>query len=361
MKKNMKKSGRRINVICGLFVICLVCTGAAYDVTGLDITLTEIDAIRNTENTVAIKTRDTMVSEILSDNGIELGLYDTINLDDYHALESGDEIIIRRGVGITVDMDGAIVATSTTADTVGEALVENGIFIGELDYTVPPVDTELKENEIIKIVRVTSNTQTREETVPFETIYKNDPSIYVGKSRVLTQGVEGKVCVTENVVTENGVEISREEVSRETIVEKVNKVVAKGTKALPKVKSVAKTAPVTIKAEKAPTNQPSGGESELGFSYKKKMTMVATAYSAFKKDGSYGITASGMTARYGIIAVDPKVIPLGTKVYVEGYGYAVAGDTGGVIKGNKIDLCFEKPNKELMAFGRKNLTVYILS
>ena len=357
MKKNMKKSGRRINVICGLFVICLVCTGAAYDVTGLDITLKEIDAIKNVENTVAIKTRDTMVSEVLADNGIELGLYDTINLDDYHALENGDEIIIRRGAAITVDMDGAIVATSTTADTVGEALVENGIFIGELDYTVPPADAKIKKDDVIKVIRVNSNTERREETVPFKTVYKDDPGMYKGKSKVLTQGVEGKICITENVVTEDGVEISREEVSRQTLVEKVDKVVAKGTKAIPKIKAVSNT-----KANaKASVAQAAGGESELGFSYKKKMTMVATAYSAFRKDGSYGITASGMTARYGIIAVDPKVIPLGTKVYVEGYGYAVAGDTGGVIKGNKIDLCFEKPNKELMAFGRKNLTVYILS
>ncbi len=357
MKKNMKKSGRRINVICGLFVICLVCTGAAYDVTGIDVTLKEIDEIKNVENTVTIKTRDTMVSEILADNGIELGLYDTINLDDYHALESGDTIIIRRGVGITVNMDGAIVATSTTADTVGEALMENGIFIGELDYTVPPVDSEIKEDEIITINRVTNNTEIREETVPFETVYKNDSNIYTGETKVLTAGVEGKIRITENVVTENGVEVSREEVSRETLVEKVDKVVAKGTKKKPQAKAVYKS----VKPTAASAKQTGGSSSELGFSYSKKMTMVATAYSAFRKDGSYGITASGMTARYGIIAVDPKVIPLGTKVYVEGYGYAIAGDTGGVIKGNKIDLCFEKPNKELMAFGRKNLTVYILN
>ena len=100
--------------------------------------------------------------------------------------------------------------------------------------------------------------------------------------------------------------------------------------------------------------------SDKGFSYKKVMNMTATAYSAFKKSGGYGKTASGMTARFGVVAVDPKVIPLGTKLYVEGYGYAVAADTGGAIKGNKIDLCFEKPNKELMAFGRKTVTVYIL-
>jgi 3D (Asp-Asp-Asp) domain-containing protein len=60
------------------------------------------------------------------------------------------------------------------------------------------------------------------------------------------------------------------------------------------------------------------------------------------------------------VAVDPKVIPLGTNLYIEGYGYAVAADTGGAIKGNKIDLCFEESNSELRKFGRKNVTVYIL-
>ena len=88
--------------------------------------------------------------------------------------------------------------------------------------------------------------------------------------------------------------------------------------------------------------------------------MTATAYSAFKKGGGYGTTASGRQARYGVVAVDPKVIPLGTNLYVEGYGYAVAADTGGAIKGNKIDLCFEKSNSELMKFGRQTVTVYIL-
>ena len=341
MQKNMRRPKHIMNVICGLIVVCLVCTGAMYDVAGIDVTITEIDEIHDVENTYSIRTRQDSVSEIVGNNDIQLGLYDKLNLEEDYIVESGDQIIIRRGVGITIEVDGTIITTSTTSKTINEALIENGIFLNEQDYTIPALEEQIVSNTNIKVVRTTVNTITRDETIPFEVIYKDNDAMASGTSKVITAGVDGKIRITENVVVEDGVEVSREEVSREIITQKVDKVVQRGTKS----SSVTTTKNVT----------PSG------LSYNKKMTMTATAYSAFNKNGEYGKTASGMTARYGIVAVDPKVIPLGTKLYVEGYGYAVAGDTGGVIKGNKIDLCFEKPNKELMAFGRKTVTVYILN
>ena len=82
--------------------------------------------------------------------------------------------------------------------------------------------------------------------------------------------------------------------------------------------------------------------------------MEATAYSGG------GTTASGMAAAVGRVAVDPRVIPLGTRLYIEGYGYAVAADTGGAIKGNRIDLFFETYD-EAISFGRRKVTVYVLA
>lgn len=338
MRKNMKRPKHIINVIAGLIVVCLVCTGAVYDVAGVDVTITEIDEIRNVENTINIRSRQNSVSDIVSENNIEIGLYDKINLEDDYIVENGDEIIIRRGVGISIEVDGTIITTSATSDTVNEALIENGIFLGEQDKTIPELSYEIADNTHIKVVRTTMNTQTRDESIPFEVIYKEDSSLAPGKTKVLKAGVDGKVRITETVVVEDGIEVLREEVSRETIVEKVDKIIARG-----------------------PSSGAKKSVSPSGFSYTKKLTMTATAYSAFNKSGGYGKTASGMVARYGVVAVDPRVIPLGTELYVEGYGYAIAADTGGVIKGNKIDLCFEKPNKELMAFGRKSLEVYILN
>jgi 3D (Asp-Asp-Asp) domain-containing protein len=96
------------------------------------------------------------------------------------------------------------------------------------------------------------------------------------------------------------------------------------------------------------------------------MTMVATAYdpgpvSTGKRPGDqgYGVTASGRRAGYGVVAVDPRVIPLGTRLFIPGYGYAVAGDTGSAIKGNRIDLGFAT-YAEAVRFGRQTVTVYIL-
>ncbi|MCM3712135.1 3D domain-containing protein [Sporosarcina luteola] len=94
----------------------------------------------------------------------------------------------------------------------------------------------------------------------------------------------------------------------------------------------------------------------------KEITVSASAYTA-NCNGCSGITSTGINLKRNpdakVIAVDPSIIPLGTKVYVEGYGYAIAGDTGGAIKGNKIDVFF--PSKsEAFKWGRKDVKIKIL-
>ena len=84
----------------------------------------------------------------------------------------------------------------------------------------------------------------------------------------------------------------------------------------------------------------------------------ATAYSA-QDPGNSTRTVAGTLVRRGVIAVDPNVIPMGTRVFIPGYGEAVAEDTGGAIKGNHIDIAFDT-HKEALTFGRKNLEVYIM-
>lgn len=86
--------------------------------------------------------------------------------------------------------------------------------------------------------------------------------------------------------------------------------------------------------------------------------MVATAYSA-DCSGCDGMTAIGRRAGHGIVAVDPRVIPLGTRLYIPGYGAAIAGDTGGAIVGHRIDLGFNS-QRDALLFGRRAVTVYKL-
>lgn len=92
--------------------------------------------------------------------------------------------------------------------------------------------------------------------------------------------------------------------------------------------------------------------------YSAVLTMEASAYLPFDGGGA-GITASGMLARYGVVAVDPNVIPLGTRLYIPGYGEAIAADTGGAIRGHMIDLCMEDYGSAI-AFGRHDIQVYVL-
>src|ERR1700679_3760653 len=89
------------------------------------------------------------------------------------------------------------------------------------------------------------------------------------------------------------------------------------------------------------------------------MTMIATAYTPHCRDGCTGITAMGQRAGRGIVAVDPRVIPLGTRLYIPGYGNALAGDTGGAIVGKRIDLGMET-EIEALQWGRRTVTVYVL-
>lgn len=93
----------------------------------------------------------------------------------------------------------------------------------------------------------------------------------------------------------------------------------------------------------------------------KEFYMQATAYSPTvqETDGNPWMTASGMKSGRGVVAVDPKVIPLGTKLYVQGYGYAMAGDTGGAIKGNRIDVFFYSSD-ETARWGRRWVRVFVL-
>ena len=177
----------------------------------------------------------------------------------------------------------------------------------------------------------------RKEEIPFETEIINCDDIDCGQEKIAQNGINGEKIIFEEAVFINNKEISRTFKSEKIIKEPIKKIIKTGT-----------------------------GKSE-NKKIKKVLKMNASAYTAGPEstgkrpgDKNYGITATGTKAKHGTVAVDPKIIPLGTDLYIEGYGYAKALDTGGAIKGNKIDL-FYNNLCDAKKFGRRNLTVYILS
>lgn len=186
--------------------------------------------------------------------------------------------------------------------------------------------------------RTESKTETRVESkaIPFRVVYEFSRTVGPGRLKKTQQGHDGLAIKTFSVTLKNGKPVSKELVSTERKDPK-DEIILMGVAA----------------------NQTSRHGTR--FSRKKTLTMSATAYDGSPQTvpGTTGRTATGVPAKYGVVAVDPRVIPLGTLMYIEGYGFAVAADTGGAIKGNRIDLCYDKRSQS-EGFGRKKVIVHIL-
>lgn len=325
-------------------VILSLLTGAVIDVQSKQITLVTVDAFADTEKTQKLTTRQDLVSGFLNENGIELGEYDKASMLLEDELYDGARLIIRKGRKFTLNIDGNIEIITTTKRTVREAFEEAGVSVGQSDRIEPNLDTVVSDDLNVCVYRVMQQTVTVDSEIAFSSREVSDSTLEKGKTRIKVKGVKGLKRTTYSVTTENGIEVNREVISETTVKNPVEQVVAVGTKA----KQVKKT--VTTNSGK-------------NLNYSKKLTVTATAYTA----SSGSRTASGKAAQYGVVAVDPKVIPLGTRLYIEStddgkswkYGYCVAGDTGGAIKGNKVDL-FYNSEGQCLQFGRRSAIVYVL-
>lgn len=284
------------------------------------------------------ETAASTVGDFLNEAEIEIGQYDDVSISNIKLIEENLEIEIKRAFPIhfTDGVEESAEMWVTKGTTIEEALEKNEIDVNKLDKVSPKLTDKVKKDTDITITRIEEKEIEVEEAIAFKTIEKNDSSMNKGQSKVVKQGQEGKANKTYKITYENGKEVARDLIAEEVIKESVAKEVAVGTK--------------TVKVSSAP----SGG---------KTFRMEATAYGP-DCNGCSGISAYGLNIAASptpkVIAVDPNVIPLGSRVWVEGYGEAIAGDTGGAIKGNRIDVLVQSEAWAAKHWGRKMVTVKVL-
>ncbi|RIW29879.1 DUF348 domain-containing protein [Bacillus salacetis] len=293
------------------------------------------------------------VKELLADEKIEIGEHDKVNMSLDERVTEETKVEIAPAFPVKLVDGGNEKAAWSTSTTVADFLKQQGITLAEEDRVEPKLDSKVNANDVVKVVRVEKVTDVVEEPKEFTVVTRKDSGLTKGKEEIVQDGQQGLIEKKYEVVKENGKEVSRKLVSEKTVKESQDKIVNVGTKVL--VAQVSRGSSSSSSSSSSASSSPSSGGKEFYVS--------STAYTG-SCNGCSGVTATGINLKANpgvkVIAVDPSVIPLGTKVYVEGYGYAVAADTGGAIKGNKIDVFFSSKS-DAYRWGRKQVKIKILN
>nr|WP_204559244.1 G5 and 3D domain-containing protein [Bacillus mesophilus] len=297
-----------------------------------------VELVINEEETKIWTTTET-VQELLDSQNIKVTEHDKVEPKLNASIKANMEVLVESAFQLTMNVGGEEKQVWTTSTTVADFLEKQSITLNELDRVEPGLEEMVVAELTVSVTRVEKVTDVVEESVDYAVVTKKDANLTKGTEKVVNNGETGKVAKHYEVIIENGKEVSRELLKTETLKETKDRIVAVGTKVV-----------------KQP--QVSRGSGKVA----KEFTVSSTAYTAYC-NGCSGITSTGINLKANpnakVIAVDPSVIPLGTKVYVEGYGYAIAGDTGSAIRGNKIDVFFATKS-QAYSWGRKTVKIKIL-
>lgn len=337
-------------------------------------------------------------AEVLDEAGLTLGS------DDTYTTQGGDgvsEITVRRNLTILIDNCGKELTLEASAGTVKALLEQLDIMPDENSTVSVALDAPLYDGMEIAITRTILSTETYTKAIPYETTYYEDDTLPIGTQAVISEGRNGEMICTAEVTYRNGVETNRNVIKQILNRQATPRIIAIGT-ADPLADidfsqfdvsdsndTVAEEYPpeqTTPEEEFEPEdedpveeNEPADEEIDYPIigentittasgevlTYTHTMTVEATAYT--KTDaGCDDWTATGTLARYGAIAVDPSVIPYGTRMYIVStdgqvvYGYATAEDCGGAINGARVDLYYDT-TAECYQFGRRDCIIYFLA
>lgn len=305
--------------------------------------------INDNGKVIAVNTMKSTVAEVLEQTGVKVADYDYISLPVQSKLGFKTKINIKRAIPVTVYADGQEYRIMTYRDTVKEALAQAEVpFDADDKLANAKLEDKITVDMSIKVIRVKEVLDKKREPIPFKVVSRENSHMDKGDTRVARDGKEGIREKVYKVVFEDGIEVARELLKDFVASDPVDKLVEYGTV-------------LNFKTSRGEVVR-----------YRKVITMKATAYTASYADTGkgpgdpgFGITYTGMRVKKGVIAVDPRVIPLGTRVYVQvagdtpDYGFAVAADIGGAIKGNLIDLYFDS-QKTVDYWGCKRVKVYVL-
>lgn len=286
-----------------------------------------------------LKTQADDIEGLLEQADIDVREGDLVTPAMSSAVQDGMSVVVRHAVPVKLVLGKDIVELPVVGTTVADALIAAGADPGAGMSVEPDLATPLSAGMTIVARDVYVRIVEETSTVAFKTITKDDSNLAFGRRVVTTKGVAGTSVRVYQVLVVDGVAGQRILKAERSVKAPIDEVISIGTKRASKTPSRARMVAAA----------PKGG---------RQLTVMTTAY-APGADGVDLRTATGARAGYGVIAVDPRVIPLGAKVYIPGYGYAVAADTGGAIKGSRIDLCFDT-GAEALRWGRRTVTITIL-
>ncbi len=235
------------------------------------------------------------------------------------------QIYVQRAVPLTVSVDGSLLQVNSAHRSAGDVLSQAGVLLGPEDYLRPGSDVLLQPGDTIEVVRVHEEVVDEDEPLPFETEWQPSDSLELDTTGLLHPGVPGILRRQWRTRYENGVVVSRTLENEWVAQPPQPEIMGYGTR-------------IVIRVVETPAG---------AYEFWRVVRMRVTSYTASSSGKppdhpAYGITASGLGAGTGIVAVDRTVIPFRSWVYVPGYGIGYAGDTGGGVLGRWIDLGYDE-------------------
>ncbi|MBO5936122.1 MAG: DUF348 domain-containing protein [Clostridia bacterium] len=306
---------------------------------------------------IKIVTVSGTVGDAIEKSGIKLKDGDKLSVGKKVPVTENMKVDIYRAFTVTLKSDGRTQKLRTTECTVADFLKTAGVRVGADDIVTPKLTKKLTEKTKVQVKRVTYKEVKKTVTVEYETEVKYDDSMYEEQVKVERKGKNGKQINYYKKKYIDGKYDSKELVKTEITKEPVSKIVVWGSKPSLYGGNVAKR----VISELTPPYRIDMDENNRPIKYKKKIVGKATAYCT----GT--VTSTGRRAQPGVVAVDPREIPYGSKLYIVSsdnryvYGYAIAGDTGGFIYNSDtvVDL-YIRGYSAAKQFGRRTVEIYVL-